>query len=344
MRVRLLVLGALALTMAGCAGCGGGGGGKKSLTGGGSSFVDPMMQKWANAYKEKTGVLVDYNSIGSVEGVARMNEGLNVFGCTDAPMDEEQTKRAGGADQVVHVPLVMGAVVPIYNLSGIKDLKLTGKVLADIYLGNVKKWNDDAIRNLNRGVDLPDKDIAVVRRSDGSGTSYVFTDYLSQVSPQWKDKVGKQTNPNWPAAAKQGEPKNSGVAKAVSSTEGAIGYVELLFAIKEKGLQIALVENKSGKYVPASVQSVEKAAEKTEKFPDDLKFSIVNPPGDDVYPISGTVWAVCKVNVPNNQGKDLAAFLHWCLTDGQQLAEPMHYARLPDKLVELARKKIDQIK
>jgi phosphate transport system substrate-binding protein len=299
---------------------------------------------WTAKYKEKTGVTVDYSSTGSGAGIKDMIKGQNMFGCTDAPMDEEQMKEAGGEDAVIHVPLVMGAVVPIYNLKGVKDLKFTGPVLADIYLGKIKKWNDDALKELNPTADLPDKKIAVVHRSDGSGTSYIFTDYLSSVSPAWKKGPGNSTNPNWPVG--QGEVKNPGVEKAVSGTPGAIGYVELIYALDNKGkLNIGQVQNAAGEYVPATLESVTKAAEASlKKIPDDLRFSIVNPPGKGVYPISGTVWAVCKVQQPSGKGKMLADFLRWCVTDGQEYTKEKHYARLPKGLVEKAEKKIDRIK
>jgi phosphate transport system substrate-binding protein len=333
----LAAVGVLSLAQVGC-------GGKPRLTGGGSSFVNPIMVEWAKEYKGKTGVAVDYTSSGSGAGITAMIDGQNLFGCTDAPMDDEQMERAGGKDAVIHVPLVMGAVVPIYNLKGVKDLKFTGKVLADIYLGNIKMWNHDDIKALNPDAELPEKEIAPVRRADGSGTSYIFTDYLSQVSPEWEKKVGKGTNPSWPKGA-QGAIKNPGVANAVSGTPGAIGYVELIYALQNKDLNIGKVQNKADEYIPASLESVTTAAAgMLKKIPDDLRFSIVNPPNKGAYPISGTVWAVCKVQQSSGKGKPLADFLRWCITDGQDYAKDKHYARLPEGLVKLAEKKIDQIK
>jgi phosphate transport system substrate-binding protein len=335
----LLAIGVGVLVLGGGAGCGG----KPRLTGGGSSFVNPIMVKWATEYKAKKNIIVDYTSSGSGDGIKAMIEGQNLFGCTDAPMDKEQMDKVGGPDAVIHVPLVMGAVVPIYNLEGVKGLKFTGPVLANIYLGKIKKWNDDALKELNPDLELPNKSIAVVRRGDGSGTSYIFTDYLSQVSKTWKKEVGKGTNPSWPTG--QGAIKNPGVANAVSSTPGAIGYVELIYALENKELKIGLVKNASGKYVPANLESVTVAAEgMLKKIPADLRFSIVNPPNKGAYPISGTVWAVCKVKQPAGKATLLADFLRWCIHDGQEYAKALHYARLPTGLVERADKKIDLIK
>jgi phosphate transport system substrate-binding protein len=335
------VAGVLALGVVGC------GEGGTRINGGGSSFVNPMMEVWTAKYKEKTGVLVNYSSTGSGEGVNGMIDGVNVFGCTDAPMNEEQLAKAGGKDAVIHIPLVMGAVVVIYNLADVKDLKLNGEVLADIYLGNIKRWTDKAIRDLNPGLDLPDKPIAVVHRADGSGTSFVFTSFLSEVSPQWKQRVGPHTNPKWPLGL--GEQKNPGVAQAVLSTPGAIGYVEQLYALEKPGLSIAGVQNAAGAYVAPGPESVTRAADAALKgrgIPEDLCVSIVNPPRDakDAYPISGTVWAVCKVQQPAGRAKPLTDFLRWCITDGQQYAADKHYARLPPSLVERAQKKLELVK
>jgi phosphate transport system substrate-binding protein len=328
------------LVLAGGNGCSS----RPRITGGGSSFVDPMMREWAAEYKKAKNIDVDYTVSGSGDGIKQMTEGKNLFGCTDAPMSEEQMENAGGADAVIHVPLVMGAVVPIYNLEGVKDLKFTGKVLADIYRGKITNWNDEKIAKLNPTATLPDKNIAVVHRADGSGTSYIFTDFLSKVSPEWKSNVGKaSTNPKWQVG--QGATKNAGVAKAVLGTPGAIGYVELIYALQNKELNIGQVQNDAGEYVPASLESVTAAAAAMlKKVPDDLRFSIVNPPGKGVYPISGTVWAVCKVQQGPKNGPMLAEFLRWCIHDGQGLAKDKHYARLPEGLVKLADKKIDLIK
>jgi phosphate ABC transporter phosphate-binding protein len=331
---RILPVLMVGLVLAGVSGCSS----KPRLTGGGSSFVDPMMQAWAAEYRKQKSIDVDYTSSGSGDGIKQMIADKNMFGCTDAPMSSENIKDAGGEDAVIHVPLVMGAVVPIYNLKDVKQLRFTGAVLSDIYLGKITKWNDPELVKLNPKAGLTDMKIAVVHRADGSGTSHIFTDFLSTVSKDWK----ASTNPKWRVG--QGAPKNPGVAKAVASTEGAIGYVELIYALQNKGLNIGLVANAEGEYVEPSLESVTAAAAASlKKIPDDLRFSIVNPKGKGVYPISGTVWCVCKVDQPKN-GKLLADFLRWCLHDGQDLAKEKHYARLPTGLVELANKKIDRIK
>jgi phosphate transport system substrate-binding protein len=333
-----IALGASALGAVGCSK-------KPRITGGGSSFVDPMMRKWATEYKAQKGTIVDYTSSGSGDGIKQMIEGKNLFGCTDAPMTEEQMKSAGGPEAVVHVPLVMGAVVPIYNLAEVKDqpLKFTGEVLAKIFLGEIKEWDDKELQGLNEGVKLPKKKIQVVHRSDGSGTSHIFTDFLSKTSAAWKDKVGTSTNPTWPVG--QGEVKNPGVAGAVSSTPGAIGYVELIYALQNKELKVGKVKNAVGEYVDASLESVTAAADASLKtIPDDLRFSIVNPKAKGTYPISGTVWAVAKIQQSGDNGLMLANFLRWCVNDGQNFAAELHYARLPKGLVERAEKKIALIK
>jgi len=326
-------------------GCSGGGGKKPRLNGGGSSFVNPMMEKWSGEYVSK-GVEVDYTSSGSGDGVTKMIERKNDFGCTDAPMNEEQLKKAGGADAVIHVPLVMGAVVPIYYLPGVDEqLHFTGDVLARIYLGDIDNWSHKDLKALNKSVDLPDLKIHVVHRSDPSGTSHIFTDYLSEVSKEWKQKVGKSTNPTWKVG--EGAQKNPGVAKAVQLKKGAIGYVELIYALQNKEtLSFGLVQNADGDYPEPTIESVTKAAEaKLKDIPDDLRFSLVNPPKGvkGAYPISGTVWAVCYVKQPKEKVNVLKDFLRWAIHDGQNLAKEKHYARLPSGLADKADKKIELI-
>src|SRR5258708_17727031 len=233
---RLTLLSLFGFSVLALHGCGGNGPGGKGgdvdrINGGGSSFVAPMMKKWAGEYNKARSIEIDYTSSGSGNGVTQMIEKRIDFGCTDAPMNEEQldkARKAGG--DVVHIPLVMGGVVPIYNLPEVEKLRFTGPVLADIFLGKITKWNDAALVKLNEGVTLPDKAITVAHRSDASGTSYIFTDYLSKISPEWKNKVGTSTEPKWPVGASG--PKNAGVAQLVSGTKGAIGYVELIYALE----------------------------------------------------------------------------------------------------------------
>jgi phosphate transport system substrate-binding protein len=336
-------------------GCGGpdsaGPGGVKPadrISGSGSSFVAPLMTKtWAPAYKKARDLEVDYVSTGSSTGITQMIDKKNDFGCTDAPMNEEQLKNAAknGGD-VLHIPLTMGAVVPIYNLPDLdKPINFTGPVLADIFLGKIKKWNDPALQQANQGVKLPGLDISVGVRADGSGTTYIWTDYLSKVSPEWMSKVGAEQLPNWPVA-KDKSPKNDGVAGFVSKTHGAIGYVELAYAEGKKDLKIGAVQNKAGKYVMASLQSTIAAGEglKEADIPDDLIFSMTDAEGADAYPICGAVWAVMYVKQPKDKAAALKEFLTWALHDGQGLTKERDYASLSKALTERAQKKVDTIK
>jgi phosphate transport system substrate-binding protein len=293
-----------------------------------------MMKKWAGAYNNAKKVEVDYTSSGSGSGVSQMIEGKADFGCTDAPMNEEQLKKAKDKDgDVIHVPIVMGGVVPFYNLPELKQpLKFTGPLLADIYLGKIKKWNDDAIKALNQGVELPDLAITVARRSDASGTSYIFTDYLSKVSPEWKEKVGAGTDPKWPVGV--GAPKSDGVAGLVAGTKGSIGYVELIYALGKKDMAIGLVQNKAGEFVPATLESVTAAAAGVKDVPDDLRFSLTNADGKDAYPIAGTTWLVLYVKQPADKVEKLKGFVTWLVHDGQDMNKELHYARIPPSIVE----------
>ena len=330
-------------------GTGGGGGGGdvkqvRSLNGGGSSFINPIMTKWAGAYNKEKGVQVDYTSSGSGNGIQQMIDKKNDFGCTDAPMNDEQLKKAddvGG--EVLHVPLVMGAVVPIYNLKDVKEpVRFTGPVLADIFLGKIKKWDDPKLKDLNPKLALPGDEIAVVHRSDGSGTTYIWVDYLSKVSPEWKEKVGVGTDVKWPTGV--GAQKNDGVAGQVGRSPGALGYVELTFALNSK-LQYGAVQNKEGEFVLASLDSVTKAADGALKdIPADLRYSLTDAPGKEAYPICGTTWAVLYAKQPANKAKALADFLRWATHDGQQYTKDLQYARLPESLAKRVDEKIDQIK
>src|SRR5262245_47994068 len=325
-------------------GCSGGKQSGNRLKGAGSSFVAPAMEDWTREFESK-GISVDYASVGSGNGISNMIGKKVDFGCTDAYLNQKQLDEAekeGGA--VIHVPLVMGAVVIIYNLDLEEPIKFDGPTLADIYLGNIKRWNDDRLKKLNPKLNLPDDPISVVRRSDSSGTSYIFTDYLSSVSPAWEKKVNKGTNPTWPVG--QGEQKNNGVAQAVKGKKGAIGYVELIYALQNKeGLKYGLVQNQEKEFPEPTIESVTAAAAgKLKDIPEDLRFSIVNAPGKGAYPISGTVWAVAYVKQPSEKVNPLKEFLRWLLHEGQPMAEKKHYASLPKGLVEKAEKKVEQIK
>ncbi|HEV3261490.1 MAG TPA: phosphate ABC transporter substrate-binding protein PstS [Gemmataceae bacterium] len=332
------VLGLVATLGLGC-----GGKEKPRLNAGGSSFVYPMMTKWASEYDSAKGVEVNYNSIGSGSGIQQMTAKTFDFGCTDAPLNDEQLNKAKeiGGD-VVHIPLVMGAVVPAYNLEEAKKpLTFTGPVLADIFLGEIKKWNDGRLQKLNPGVDLPDKLINVVHRSDGSGTTYVWVDYLSKISPKWKKQVGVGTSVNWPAG--EGQKGNEGVAGRVKAAPGSIGYIELIYAL-QNDIKYGRVKNKQGIPIEASLESVTAAADGAlQKIPDDLRYSITDADGKDSYPISGTVWAVLYVKQPSDKGQQIVDFLRWVTHDGQQYAEGLHYARLPKGLVERVDKKLNEV-
>lgn len=333
----LVWLGSVLLATVGC------GGGQQRLNGGGSTFVYPMMSRWASEYEKAGGVQVNYQSIGSGGGIQQMTARTFDFGCTDGPMNEEQLKKArqiGG--EVVHIPLVLGAVVPAYNVQEVTEpLRFTGSVLAAIYLGKVKKWNDPALKRLNPQAPLPDRDIVVVHRSDGSGTTYIWVDFLAKVNPEWKEKVGVGTSVNWPCGT--GQKGNEAVARQVKQSPGSIGYVELEYAL-ETDMQYGSVQNRDGMFVRASLQAVTAAANAAlAEIPDDLRYSLTNEPGKDVYPISGTTWAVIYVNQPAAKGKAVVDFLRWTTHEGQQYVEGLHYARLPQGLVERLDKKLDQV-
>jgi phosphate transport system substrate-binding protein len=315
-------------------GCGGGQNQPdQNLTGGGSSFVSPVMTKWAGAFHKERGVRVDYTSSGSGNGVRQMIDRKNDFGCTDAPMNDEQLGQARAAGgEVLHIPLVMGGVVPAYNLPGVAEpVRFTGPVLADIFLGKIGRWNDPRLAELNPALTLPDREIAVVHRSDGSGTTFIWADYLAKVSPEWKEKVGVGTDLKWPAGI--GAQKNDGVAGQVGRTPGAIGYVELSFALKSN-IQYGAVQNRAGEFVRASQQSVTRAAEGAlTDIPADLRFSLTDAPGAGAYPVCGTTWAVCYADQPAGKGKALAEFFRWTVREGQGAAEELQYARLPEGLI-----------
>lgn len=315
------------------------------LNAGGSTFVYPMMSKWASIYAKEKGTQINYQSIGSGGGIQQMTAKTMDFGCTDGPMNDEQLKKAKetGGD-VVHIPLVMGAVVAAYNLPEVsQQLKVTGPVLADIFMGKVTKWNDKELQDINPGVSLPEKDILVVHRSDGSGTTYVFADFLSKVSASWKDKVGVATSLNWPTGV--GQKGNEGVAGQVVRSPGSIGYIEMAYAL-QNNIKFAQVQNKEGQFVNASLKAVTSAAANSlAQIPEDLRYSITNAPGKDSYPISGTTWAVVYTKQADKQKTQaMVSFLTWATHGGQQYTSELQYAALPEKLVKLDEKQIAKIK
>ena len=300
------------------------------LTGAGATFPYPIYSKWFSDYAAQTGVKINYQSIGSGGGIRQLSEETVDFGASDSPMsDDEMTKAKGGP--VLHIPAVLGADVVTYNVPGLTaPLKVTPEVIGGIFSGSIKKWNDTRIASLNSGVSLPSSDILVVHRSDGSGTTYIFTDYLSTAVPSWKASIGKGKEVKWPAGI--GAKGNEGVAGQVKQTPGAIGYVELAYA-KQNNLPIAAVRNQAGQFVVASVAGVTAAAAGVAKgLPEntDYRVSIVNAPGADSYPISSFTWLlVYQRQKDATKGKKLVDFLNWALTNGEQSASSLDYAPLP---------------
>ena len=314
------------------------------LTGAGSSFAYPIYSRWASDYAAKTGVHVNYQSIGSSGGIRQLSEQVVDFGATDGPMTDQQLAGAKGGP-ILHIPTVLGGVSITYNLPELKQpLRLTGPVLAGIYLGTITKWNDPQITALNPGVQLPARDIVVAHRSDGSGTSYIFTDYLSTVSPQWLAKVGRGQSLNWPVGL--GSKGSEGVSGSVKQTPGAIGYVELSYATQNK-LPSALIQNAAGAWVAPTLQSVTAAASgAAAKLPpnSDYRISIVNAPGKDAYPISSFTWIILYKNQKDaKKGKALVDFIRWGLTDGEKVAPSLDYAPLPSSMVSALQQRLDSV-
>ena len=319
-------------------------GGSVDLTGAGATFPYPIYSKWFSDYATATGVKINYQSIGSGGGIRQLSEGTVDFGASDSPMsDDEMSKAKGGA--ILHIPTVLGADVITYNLPGVTAaLKLTPAVIADIFMGRVKKWNDSRIASLNAGVTLPNQDILVVHRSDGSGTTYIFTDYLSTTVSAWKTSVGKGKEVKWPVGL--GAKGNEGVAGQVKQTPGSIGYVELAYATQNQ-LPIAAIRNKSGQFVAASVPAVTAAAAGAAKaLPanTDYRISIVDAPGADSYPISSFTWIlVYQHQTDAVKGKKLVDFLNWALTEGEKSAVTLDYAPLPAEMATTVKAKINTI-
>jgi len=311
----------------------------KTLTGAGATFPYPIYSKWFDEYhKIKPELQINYQSIGSGGGIRQVTEKTVDFGATDGPMTSQQQFKVDG--KILHVPTVLGAVVPAYNLKGVAELKLSGPVLADVYLGKIKRWSDPAIVKLNPDVKLPDAAITVVHRSDGSGTTYCFVDYLAKVSAEWKKSVGVATSVNWPAGL--GGKGNEGVAGLVKQTPNALGYVELIYA-KQTDIAYASVLNKSGKPVKASIESVTAAAAGV-KMPKDFKVSITDAEGDSAYPISTFTWLLVYEKNGEGKGAILKDFLRWMLKDGQGMAASLGYAPLPASVNAMVAKAIEVVK
>jgi phosphate transport system substrate-binding protein len=322
-------------------------------TGGTSVAYIIMENRWRTKYRDEKQVEVVYDSSGSTKGITGMIEKKYAIGFTHAPLTEKQRKDArekGG--EVVHIPVVICAVVPVYNLKELKDkkakpLKFTREVLGDIFLGKIKRWNDEALQDLNKGVALPDKDIKVVHRKDSSGTTYIFTDYLAGVSDEWKEKIGEATNKvkKWPVG--EGEDRNQGVARRVRKEDGTIGYVDLLHIVsgEEGDLAHGEVQNQEKAFVLAKPESMTAAAKGlADKVSEDLTFKLTNQPGKGAYPICGAVWAVCYQKHPAAERQQVVDFLRWITHEGQALAGRTMYAPLPEVLVKRVEEKLESIK
>jgi len=344
---------ALAFTILALAGCSGsresppasGGAASSSgstiqINGAGATFPNPLYSKWFSEYhKLHPNVQINYQSLGSGAGIRQLISRTVFFGASDQPMNDEQLKSAPG--RVLHFPTVLGAVVPIYNIPGVQELKFTGPLVADIILGKVKKWNDPAVTKFNPGVTLPGTDIVVVHRSEGSGTTFIFADYLAKVSPEFKSRVGVDSALKWPTGV--GGKGNEGVAGLVRQTPGSLGYVELIYALQNK-IPYGAVQNSSGTFVRAAVESVTAAAA-TAQVPPDFRVSITNAPGPNAYAISSFTWILLYEDPPDKtQSRIMVDFMRWAVTDGQKFASELGYAPLPQNVVEMEMKALEQIR
>ena len=314
----------------------------QSLNGAGATFPNPIYQKWFTQYSTAhSGVQINYQSLGSGAGIRQVTAGTVDFGASDGPMTNEQLSQS--PRKILHIPTVLGAVVPAYNIPGVKqELKFTPELLAGIFLGKIGNWSDPAIAKVNPGVKLPNQSIVVVHRSDGSGTTYIFTDYLSKVSSEWNSSVGKGTSVKWPVGL--GGKGNEGVAGSVRQIEGAIGYVELIYAV-QNNISFGVVRNKSGNFVKATLESTTAAASAAAaKMPADYRVSITDPDGKNAYPIASFTWLLIPQQSKDaNKGKVLHEFLQWMLKDGQSQVSSLSYAPLPKEVVQQLQSTINTI-
>jgi phosphate transport system substrate-binding protein len=315
----------------------------ETINAAGATFPAPIYQKWFEEFhKAHPDIQINYQAIGSGGGIRQLTEGTVDFGASDMPMTNEELSKVAKY-KVLHFPTVLGGIVPTYNVPGAASLKFSDTVLAGIYLGNIKKWNDPALKKDNPGVNLPNEDITVVHRSDGSGTSFVFTDYLAKVSPEWKSKVGSNTSVNWPVGL--GGKGNEGVAGLIKQTPFSIGYVELIYAVQNK-MEYGSLKNAAGAFVKADFNTVSDAAAGAAKdMPADFRVSITNAPGKNAYPISSFTWLLIpdKFSDPVKK-KSVIDFLQWMLTTGQADAQALSYAPLPKSIVTQEQKQIALIK
>src|SRR4029077_1026528 len=316
--------------------------GQTTLNGAGATFPNPMYSKWFSEYhKIHSDVQVNYQPIGSGGGIRQVTAGTVDFGASDMPMTDKQLQES--KTKILNLPTVLGADVPAYNIPGVTgEVKFTPEVLAGIFLGKISKWNDKAITSANPGVNFPDKDIIVVHRSDGSGTTFIWTDYLSKVSPEWKSSVGADTSVKWPIGL--GNKGNEGVSGLIRQMSGSIGYVELIYAVQNK-ITYGSVRNSSGNFVLGSLESVTAAAASAPKMPPDFRVSITNAPGKDAYPIASFTWLLIPQQSKDPaKGTALADFLNWMVTDGQKMTAALAYAPLPESVVQKEKEAIKQVR
>jgi phosphate transport system substrate-binding protein len=317
-------------------------GAQTTINGAGATFPYPMYSKWFSEYhKAHPDIQINYQSIGSGGGIRQVLAGTVDFGASDGPMSDEQLSQA--KTKILHVPTVLGANVPAYNIPGVTaELKFTPEVLAGIFLGKIASWNDPAIAAANPGVNLPNQPIIVIHRSDGSGTTYIWTDYLSKVSPDWQSQVGKGTSVKWPVGL--GGKGNEGVAGMIRQMQGSIGYIELIYAISNK-ISYGIVKNAAGAFVKASLESVTAAAASVKSMPADFRVSITNAPGKDAYPISSFTWLLIPAQSKDaSKGKILADFLTWMVDDGQKMTAELAYAPLPESVATKVKAEIKQVR
>jgi len=315
--------------------------GQTQLNGAGATFPYPMYSKWFSEYnKLHPGVQINYQSIGSGGGIRQVLNGTVDFGASDGPMTDEQLKEA--KTKIVHIPTVLGAVVPAYNVPGISgEIKFTPEALAGMFLGKIQKWNDPAITQANPGLKFPDQSVIVIHRSDGSGTTFIFTDYLSKVSKEWEAAVGKGTSVKWPVGL--GGKGNEGVAGQIRQLQGSIGYVELIYAVENK-ITYGSVKNAAGNFVKASLDGVTEAAASAPKMPADFRVSITDAPGKTAYPISSFTWLLVPEQAKDpKKGQIIVDFLNWMVTDGQKMTNQLSYAPLPQNVAEKVKAAIKQI-
>jgi phosphate transport system substrate-binding protein len=316
--------------------------GQTTLNGAGATFPNPIYSKWFSEYgKLHKDVQVNYQPIGSGGGIRQLTSATVDFGASDMPMTDKQLQEA--KRKILNIPTVLGAVVPAYNIPGVSgEVKFTPEALAEIFLGRITKWNDKAITSVNPGVNFPDKAIIVVHRTDGSGTTFIWTDYLSKVSPDWKSQVGSDTSVKWPIG--MGGPHNEGVAGLIRQLPGSIGYVELIYAV-QNNITYGSVRNSAGVFVKATLEGVTAAAASAPKMPADFRVSITNAPGKDAYPISSFTWLLIPAQSKDPaKGKMLSDFLNWMVTDGQKMTSALSYAPLPDSVVAKVKEAIKQVK